>query len=336
MRSTKGWISRALSLLLAGSMCLTGLPGVLAAPAGAQGGGAPTGSIGVTLRFDLPQTAENAAGRDIQLKVSKGDLQTTVSLPDGTDSSNGLSAGISAEVENVDGEALTTEERVGYYQAELTGLTAGKYTVELTGRGYKPFRTEVTLDGYSKHLILGTGDGTFPLGNVAGEDEIDDEDLNAMSKKLGGGDLTFDLNGDGKVDVTDLSYIKYNQDNPGSAQVLDTAAIVSAALEDKGLTVTGSAADLFRDEGEVQLAPKSGSGEIVIPITLTNAVDMSQIQILCPDSNGAVQKGEVKIGLKSGETDTIPFDATPLKGSTPSAGQWASGWSPSTWAGRWR
>ena len=314
MRSTKGWISRALSLLLAGSMCLTGLPGVLAAPAGAQGGGAPTGSIGVTLRFDLPQTAENAAGRDIQLKVSKGDLQTTVSLPDGTDSSNGLSAGISAKVENVDGEALTTEERVGYYQAELTGLTAGKYTVELTGRGYKPFRTEVTLDGYSKHLILGTGDGTFPLGNVAGEDEIDDEDLNAMSKKLGGGDLTFDLNGDGKVDVTDLSYIKYNQDNPGSAQVLDTAAIVSAALEDKDLAVTGSAADLFRDDGEVQLAPKSGSGEIVIPITLTNAVDMSQIQILCPDSNGAVQKGEVEIELESGSTDTIPFDATPPEG----------------------
>ena len=109
MRSTKGWISRALSLLLAGSMCVTGLPGVFAAPADAQGGAAPTGSIGVTLRFDLPQTAENAAGRDIQLKVSKGDLQTTVSLPNGTASSNGLSAGISAVVENVDGEVLTTE-----------------------------------------------------------------------------------------------------------------------------------------------------------------------------------------------------------------------------------
>ena len=88
----------------------------------------------------------------------------------------------------MDGEALTTEERLGYYQTELTGLPAGgaKYQVELTGTGYKPFTASVTLDEYSKHLIVGTGDGTFSLGDVTGDGAVDSQDLEAMNGKLGG------------------------------------------------------------------------------------------------------------------------------------------------------
>ena len=135
-------------------------PGAFAAQGPVQRQTGSTGSIGVTLRFDLPQTAENASGRDIRLQISGSAGQTTISLPAGTAKANELATGIYTEVKNVDGEALTTEERVGYYQAELTGLTAGQtYTVKLTGTGYKPFQTTVTLDEYSKHrrrhLLLG-------------------------------------------------------------------------------------------------------------------------------------------------------------------------------------
>ena len=225
MKSSKRPFSKALSLLLACSLCVSGLTPALAAPDSGQGSGGLTGSLGLTLRFDLPQTADSAAGRDIRLKVSGGGKETVISLPEGTASQNGLSAGIFTEIKNVDGEALTTEERLGYYQTELTGLPAGgaKYQVELTGTGYKPFTASVTLDKYSKHLIVGTGDGTFSLGDVTGDGAVDSQDLEAMNGKLGQSAAGYDLNGDGRLDVTDLSYIKYNLENVGGLQHLGPA-----------------------------------------------------------------------------------------------------------------
>ena len=286
------------------------MPGAFAAPA--QGVAQPTGSIGVTLRFDLPQTAENAAGRDIRLQVTDGaGKQTTVSLPSGTGSANQLAAGISAEVKNVDGEELTTEERVGYYRTELTGLPAGQtYTVKFTGTGYKPFQTTVDLTGCSKHLIIGTGDGTFSLGDVNGDNTVDVKDLNAMKAELGGSSPVFDLNGDGKVDVTDLSYINYNRENAGGAQVLDTAAILSPSLDTAALTVTGTAADLFRDEGTVTLAPAAAGGTLSIPITLDTAPETSEIQIVCPDGDGAIERGQAVVELEDGTKQTVSFDVS--------------------------
>ncbi len=315
MKSSKRPFSKALSLLLACSLCVSGLTPALAAPDSGQGSGGLTGSLGLTLRFDLPQTADSAAGRDIRLKVSGGGKETVISLPEGTASQNGLSAGIFTEIKNVDGEALTTEERLGYYQTELTGLPAGgaAYQVELTGTGYKPFTASVTLDEYSKHLIVGTGDGTFSLGDVTGDGAVDSQDLEAMNGKLGQSAAGYDLNGDGRLDVTDLSYIKYNLENVGGAQVLETAAIFSAQLDSSGLDVTGDPAALFRDEGEVTLAPKAG-GELVIPIQPSSPVETSVIQLLCPDSDGAIQKGQALVELADGTTQTVPFDITPPEG----------------------
>ena len=67
MKSSKRPFSKALSLLLACSLCVSGLTPALAAPDSGQGSGGLTGSLGLTLRFDLPQTADCAAGRDIRL-----------------------------------------------------------------------------------------------------------------------------------------------------------------------------------------------------------------------------------------------------------------------------
>ena len=309
-------ISAVLSLVMASSLWVGGVPAA-AAPASPREGDGQTGSIGVTLRFDLPQTAKNADGRDIKLQVTNETTKkvTEVSLPDGQSLENGLEAGTSVQVKNEDGAELTNENRVGYYEAELTGLPAGDtYTVQLTGTGYKPFETEVALKDYSKHLIVGTGDGTFTLGDVNGDHEVDIKDLTAMREHLGGKNPDFDLDGDGKVDVTDLSYVNHNRGNTGEPRVLDTAAMVSASVDTAGLDLTGGTAqDLFRDEGTVTLAPKDG-GELVIPIELASAVETSEIRIACPEGNGAIQKGEAQVELEDGTKQTVPFDITPPAG----------------------
>ena len=176
MKSAQRLISGLLSLVLVCSLCLTALPATAdAAPTGT----ALTGSIGLTIRFDLPQTAAGAAARNIRLQVSSGGQTTVIPLPQGMDGENALDADISVSVKNTDDAVLINESRVGYYEVVLSGLPAGgtQYDLALTGDGYKTFSRTVTLDSYSQHMIVGTGDGTFSLGDVNGDGVVDDGDL---------------------------------------------------------------------------------------------------------------------------------------------------------------
>ncbi len=311
MKPAKRLIDRALGLILALSLLTGGLPAAYAAP-----GAEPlTGSIGLTLRFDLPQTAASAAGRDIQLEVRGSGGTARISLPGGTPLENSLGAGLSASVKNTDGVELTHETQVGYYEARLSGLPAGgsRYELTLTGVGYKPFRQTVTLDGYSQHVIVGTGDATFSLGDVNGDGAVDGADLTALDVRLGKSAQVgpYDLNGDGKVDVTDLAYVNHARNAAGQAQVLDAAAIVAPRVDVPAGLLQGNADDLFRDEGSVTVFPSNGSVELPITLDDSRGVEMSQIRITCPDGvgQGGVEAGTVLAELADGSTLTVPFDA---------------------------
>ena len=74
MKAAKRLISGMLSLIMVCSLCLTGLP-VSARAADVQ---ALTGSIGLILRFDLPQTPDNAKARNIKLQVTGGEKNITI------------------------------------------------------------------------------------------------------------------------------------------------------------------------------------------------------------------------------------------------------------------
>ena len=318
-------ISRFLSLVMVCSLFTAGL-----SPAAAAGTDAPArsrqliGSIGLTIRFDLPQTAASAAGRDIQLQVSRAGQRTVISLPDGTAQENGLGAAVSASARNADGVELTNETRVGYYRVELDGLPAGgaQYELTLTGTGYQPFRHTVTLDSYSQHVIVGTGDGTFSLGDVTGDGVVDASDLTALDAQLGktagAAQLeTYDLNGDGKLDVTDLAYINHTRGASKEVQMLDTAAIVPALLDERTLTLSGGTSDdLFLGGKDITIAPAQGSAlELPIQFNVTAGVEMSQIHIICPDAPGAILSGKAEVTLANGAVLDVPFNTSSPAGA---------------------
>ena len=314
MKPVRRLISGMLSLLMVCSLCLTALPATAdAAPTGT----ALTGSIGLTIRFDLPQTAAGAAARNIRLQVSSGGQTTVIPLPQGMDGENALDADISVSVKNTDGAVLINESRVGYYEVVLSGLPAGgtQYDLALTGDGYKTFSRTVTLDSYSQHMIVGTGDGTFSLGDVNGDGVVDDGDLAVIDAQLGQRITTqtaeLDLNGDGQIDITDLAYVNRSRNAFGQPQLLDTTAIVPPQLDAAGLTLSGSPDDLFQGDAPVTVTP--GEGKVLeLPILFSEdaGVVMSEIRITCPDAAGAVQAGTALVELANGTTLTIPFDAT--------------------------
>lgn len=317
-------ISGLLCLATLASTCTAWLPAVSAAGTQEQPpqqSTQATGSIALTLAFPLPQRADEVKGSHIQLTLtdSRGQSAAVVRLWDGTADADGLT--VSTEALNAQGIPLTTEQQIGYYQTSISGLPLGTYIMTVTGTGYTACSTSVTLEGYSQHVLMSTGDGTFSLGDVDGNGSVDSADRAAMDAHLAAADAeslaVYDLNGDGAVDVIDLSYVNKVMDLSGTPTILSTAAITAPTVDLSSVTVTGgSMADLFTDSAAaVTLAPADGSEALAIPMEFPDAVTMSEIAITSPASNGAIQAGTARVETEDSQILNVAFDISSPAGT---------------------
>ena len=275
-----------------------------------------TGSIGLTVRFGLPQTRAAVDSRNLTLTLTGGGKTVELPLTGGEPARNDFNARWAVTAQNTEGVELTTERQIGYYQASLSGLPAGgsSYRLTVTGTGYVPYTADLTLDGYSRHVVIGTGSGTFSLGDVNGDGVVDEADQDAMSAQLGGSNPLYDLNGDGLVDVTDLSYINRMLGVTGQADTLETAAILRPVVDTSELTITGRVEDLFTPGGAVELAPAVPGGELKIPVDLGREVELREVVLTSPDGMGAVQAGAAVVDLADGTQLAVPFDTAAPEG----------------------
>lgn len=313
--------SGLLSLALVGSTCTAWLPTVASASRQEYSVRTEqaTGSIALTLSFDLPQRADEVKSRDIQLTLTGNNKNITVSLNNGSvTGADGLS--VSVKALNTQGVELTTENQIGAYEAVISGLPLGTYHMEVTGNGYADCSTEVILQDYSQHVLMSTADGTFSLGDVNGDGVVNAADRTALSDQLGQTDAldTYDLNGDGVVDVTDLSYVNKMMDLAAEPRILSTTAIVAPKVESDSLEIDGDVADLFTDsESVVTLKPTEDAEELSIPITLDKPTEMSEISISSPSAQGAIQAGTALVEYEEDDqvkTMEILFDAAAPEG----------------------
>ena len=254
---------RMTAALLAVVMVLSLLPGQTARALAADPDDDVRGSISATLRIDYAQSLETLRDREVRVEVLRGSTSLGT-VPLTAFKAGSLTGGsqVLVSARSRDGGDLGGGSWPGYLDLELNGLPLDTYTLRFTGRGYVPFEQKVTFSNYAQHVLLGTGDGTFTLGDVNGDKKVNTADREALAAALQSQDPQdlerYDLNGDGLIDIVDLAYIDRQLNASGGAEVIPTALLnppvvisdVEKALADAGVTCEGGElADLFRDKG---------------------------------------------------------------------------------------
>ncbi len=323
---------RMTAALLAVVMVLSLLPGQTARALAADPDDDVRGSISATLRIDYAQSLETLRDREVRVEVLRGSTSLGT-VPLTAFEAGSLSGGsqVLVSARSRDGGDLGGGSWPGYLDLELNGLPLDTYTLRFTGRGYVPFEQKVTFSNYAQHVLLGTGDGTFTLGDVNGDGKVSTADREALAAALQSQDPKdlerYDLNGDGLIDIVDLAYIDRQLNASGGAEVIPTALLnppvvisdVEKALADAGVACEGGElADLFRDKADPQYIKfsKTGGGDIVLPLPLDETTDMSEIRIVTPAAgqDGAILTGEILVEDAWENEMRIPFDYTTPEG----------------------
>ncbi len=283
---------------------------------------AATGELQATVRIDYNQPLAELKEREIKAELFQGrNSLGSVSLTNPESVSIG-SYTAQVSLRDRQGGAHNSTADPGALDLTVSGLPQGNYILSLTGEGYAQREIPFNIDEYSKYIEVGTGDGTFALGDFNKNGRVDAEDREALANALGSTEQnnlkTYDLNGDGNIDIVDLAYVNRSV-NVSTAEptVLDTACITARVnleqadsdLKKAGTTVEGELEKLL-EEGETVTFRKAddGIGDIIIPVPLSSKVEAENLQITTPDGvAGTVQEGRVTVETESGETITRSF-----------------------------
>lgn len=193
---------------------------------------------------------------------------------------------------NAQGEEITATAKSAANGNSLIcdkALAAGTYDMTITASGHLAYKQKVTitngmitkLDLYNSHAVnegldAGKQHGIMAVGEINDDGVIDEKDADKMMDAIDAQstDSSYDLNGDGAVNVGDLAYITANYGKNVQAKQVDVLSgeQVKPSVSE-GTTVKGdNIGDLTsgKEDTVVQLAPKNEA-----PISKENPVEVS-------------------------------------------------------------
>ncbi len=310
--------TRLLSALLAASMLYSAAPPIFAHAAEptqkAADSAAATGSISATLRLDYDQAREVLETHNVTAQLSQnGKPRVSMSLAEAKTETFGGNCTSTVTFRNAEGGEIdfssTPLAKLAYIDVVIDGLPAEKgYKLEFVGEGYKPFSIDhIDLGSYSQHYVFGTGDATFTLGDLNGDGKIDGSDVEAITKALGkksNADIQkYDLNGDGDIDIIDLAYVNHSTEAYGDKEEYPTSATnlqIDADAFDASIVSAGDVQQMLNGNGSVSFQPKAGADTIDIEIPLVNEIESEEIRIATPVGADEIKNGKVIIETEDG------------------------------------
>ena len=272
----------------------------------------PKGKLELDLNFALPikHTTADKTNISVTIKSKSGEIET-VRL--GSDQKkNTTESGLLSTIEALSSkrEALKPGENVlSFYHLTFENLELGIYSIEIAGDGYKTTTIDnIDVSDYSKRVLVGTSDNTIIIDDKGTDEESDDDkeyypgvflagnidadglvthtDYEALknqiksmaSSAVKSSNKKFDLNRDGKIDITDLTYIHKNIDSEvKDAEAIDTDAIINPEAVDIELPETTKLdegvdiKDVLKDNGST-VALKTASEA---PVSEENPLSMT-------------------------------------------------------------
>ncbi|MGL5749972.1 MAG: hypothetical protein ACRCXT_05560, partial [Paraclostridium sp.] len=306
------------------------------------------GKLELDINFSLPIKFTDTDKTNMAVKLKQGSEEIgTVNLGSNNLSGDIENKEITYKLEALDGKKSILKEgetELQFYHLSFENVPLGTYELEVVGDGYETAQiNNIEIQNSSKRVSIGTSDKTIVLDDKGTEDKTDDivesykgvflagsvdaENLVTISDydTLKGGiksksiDKKFDLNRDGKVDITDLTYVHQNKDkSKGNAHIENTDAIINpekATISTENVDIVGGNSDIkdiLKDNGKaVTLSPKALDGgeipeiseanPIKLPISLSGTTKstptVEQIVIKSPIGEGP-SKGSIDIGGK--------------------------------------
>ena len=298
------------------------------------------GKLELDINFSTPIKVSNADKTNISVKLIKDGEIYTVNLGSDINKGNIEGTDISYSLEALDYSRTKLSENatdLNFYHLTFENLDLGTYSLEISGTGYQTISIpDIEIQNVSKRVLLGTADntivlddngtedksddiieeyvGSFLTGDVNGDGTVNKADYDEMKSKItsGSAEENYDLNRDGKVDITDLAYVHSNIDKvQKDAVIIDTDIIIDPTsvnveavqgtlvedgsnikdiLEDNGISVS-----LKNDQG-VEISEENPIS-VNIDLTGNSAVEnkVEQIVIKAPSEN-APTSGNVVIG----------------------------------------
>ncbi|MDA3730800.1 M60 family metallopeptidase [Niameybacter massiliensis] len=288
------------------------------------------GDLEVTVGFDYPLHFVDATHTKMQVTLLQ-DESEVFTLALGKDiieqsfNLNGKSYSVTVSPQ------LKSDSTVQSYALNFHQLPVGDYRVQVAGDGYKTYTSSnMSLSQYSKHLYVNSANATFTAGDLNQDDAVSNEDLKLLEETLNQStsNIQYDLNRDGLIDITDMTYIYQNIKATEGEKLLDTSLILGTTIDlttsnqdlkdanSEHVTITGSLNNLLDStipEG-ISLTNTAGTiteeSPVQIPIVFNEPVEMQQIAFTTPASEDGITKGTLIIEQENGSPLTYDYDYT--------------------------
>ena len=288
-----------------------------------------TGTLETEINLSMPIVSTEKSNLNLKLFNNNNEVNIPLSFSEitlnNTVNLNGFNINYTIEKLAIDKTIITdSNDRVYYYNIKFTNLPCDTYSLELSGNGFKSTVVDnIDILSYSKKVYMNDKE-SFLLGDINNDGTVSEEDYNEVLNNIDSTNSKYDLNGDGSVDITDLSYVHENLGRiVKEVKIINTNPIIDASkfelIEKEGQTIQGSLEDILYGENIMTISSDKEVSEDN-PLSLEMVIDtstiMEEIVIKSPIDGMGISKGYIEATTEDGEVIQVPYQNNILKTTT--------------------